>query len=229
MEFLFESTDEKINFLEKLAMETRLNNEIWNAIVNLSNDNDYEVRLYVAEILSNFLNEQSELLLVRLLYDDDYLVRCEACTSLQDSNSNLVYTHLLVKINDSNYLVRGYAAISVANMAMRMNKNIQENLKGILLKMLDDSSEWVLIAVLFALVLMGVHDYEKEIFKHLNSHDYKNRSFVLSLLDEMLDRKTIVNLNELTVVLLDCISREKNQSVYEKLNNLYIKCTQFDK
>lgn len=217
---LFSSVDEKLDFLDSVCDLSKISDETWNEIVALSTDNSGEVRMTVAEKLFSFSDERSEVLLLELLDDNDYLVRCEACISLQNRNSICVFDKLLLKTNDQKYLVRGYAAISAATITVDYGLNVKFELEACLSGMLADTNEWVKIAALYSLVLLGKFEYQERLLHFLDSNNYQNRSFVLTLLEELIDKKKIKNTCELSNSLTICLQKEKNKQIYDKISNL---------
>lgn len=217
---LFSSVDEKLDFLENICDLSKISDEVWDKIVALSMDASGEVRMTVAEKLFNFSDERSEAVLLELLDDSDYLVRCEACISLQNRKSIGVFNKLLLKTNDQNYLVRGYAAISTATIAADYDLNVKFELEACLSGLLADTNEWVTIAALYSLILLGKFEYEEQLLNFLDSNNYQNRSFVLTLLEELIDKKKIKNARELSNALTTCLQKEKNKQIYDKISNL---------
>ncbi|MGN1444173.1 MAG: HEAT repeat domain-containing protein [Acutalibacteraceae bacterium] len=221
---IFSSVDKKLDFLDNVCDLSKISDETWNSIVALSMDNSSEVRMTVAEKLFYFSDERIDSLLLDLLDDNDYLVRCEACISLQNRNSIRVFDKLLLKVNDRNYLVRGYAVISAATIAVDYGLNVNSELEACLSDLLTDPNEWVTIAALYSLVLLGNFEYEERLLNFLNSENYQNRSFVLTLLDELIDKKKIKNICEISKALTICLQKEKNEQIYDKISKLLNKC-----
>lgn len=221
---LFSSVDKKLDFLDNVCNLSEISDETWNCIVALSVDNCSEVRMMVAENLFYFSDERSERLLFDLLDDSDYLVRCAACISLQNRNSICVFDKLLLKTNDQNYLVRGYAAMSATTVAVDNGLNVVPELEGCLFGLLSDSNEWVIIASLYSFVLLGKFEYEERLLHFLNSNNYQYRSFTLTLLEELIDKKMIKNVCKMSNALTDRLQKEKNEQIYDKISSLLNKC-----
>lgn len=222
---VFHSTDEKLDYLESICGLTECDDETRNILAVLSEDACSEVRMRTCEKLFDFCDEQSEKLLLLLSDDEDGLVRCEACISLQTQNSVRAFEKLLEKCEDSSYLVRGYAAMSAVAVAFNNSLCSKDRLKARLTGMLCDKSEWVITAVLSSLVrLSGEGIYEERLLNGINSEDYRVRSFVLTLLEELFDENKIENTDRLTVELETRLADERNRSVYEKTDRLLKKC-----
>lgn len=217
----FHSTDEKLDFLEKCCDGSVCDDETWKTIAELSRDPCSEVRMTTAETLFYSADEQSENLLLELSEDEDDLVRCEACDSLQNMNSVRSFERLLCLLeSDPSDLVRGYAAMSAAVIAAHNSECSEEKLDKYLTGLLEDPSEWTVIAALYSLVLSGYSEYEEQILSHLTSEHYQNRLFTLTLLDELTDEKKISSPERTMRALSDLLTVEDNSQALEKAEKL---------
>lgn len=218
------SVDEKLDYLESIGDASACDDETWAVIADLSADSCDEVRMTVARILSDISDGRSERLLLRLTDDKDYLVRCEACISLANSHSICAFERLLRIRGDKSYLVRGYALMSAAAIAVENGLQSDHVLESSLSELLNDPKEWVVIAALYSSVLLGKPDALARMLSFLDSDQYQNRSFVLSLLDDLLEEQKIKNLAQVSKALTARLHKEENRQIANEIRELVKKC-----
>ena len=222
---MLDTTDEKLDFLEHIEDIILFDDEMWNTVAGLSEDNSGEVRMRVAERLFGVTDKRSEDILLRLADDADYLVRCEACTSLQTLSGGRVAEKLMQKTNDAHYLVRGYAAMSAAAAAENESPTEKAKWKDRFSALLDDPSEWVKIAALYSLILIqGGEAYEEALAGFINSADCHSRMFVLTLLDELLEKEKLQDRERIVNALSARLADEENRQISMKMDRLLKKC-----
>ncbi len=222
---MLDTTDEKLEFLETIEDIVLFDDEMWNTVAGLSEDNSGEVRMRVAEMLFGVTDKRREDILLRLADDADYLVRCEACTSLQTLSGGRVAEKLMQKTNDAHYLVRGYAAMSAAVSAENGSPTEKAKWKDCLSDLLDDPSEWVKIAALYSLILLqGGEAYEEALADFINSEDCHSRMFVLTLLDELLEKEKLQDREKIVKALSVRLADEENRQISMKMDRLLKKC-----
>lgn len=220
------SVDEKLDYLKSIGDISACDEETWAVLADLSADSCGEVRMTVARILSDISDGRSERLLLRLTDDKDYLVRCEACISLANSSGICAFDRLLRIRGDENYLVRGYALMSAAAIAVENGLQSDHTLEACLSELLNDPEEWVVIAALYSSVLLGKPDALARLLCFLDSHFYQNRTFVLTLLDDLLDAQKIQNPHQVIDALTARLRKEENNQIADKIQALVKKCAQ---
>lgn len=218
------SNEEKLDLVFSLEEKRSLSKNDWSNIQKFVNDKDSEVRYEAASLLALFPSEMSERLLISMLNDDDHLVRVAVCDSLSFSKSSDTLNLLVKAEKDKRFLVRGYAILSIGDI----QKNIESDPTEIinLLKYLNDKEtcEWVKIAISRSLYILGEVSYENYLLEKLNSRSYKNRCFVLSLLEELID-DNVINKNIILSHLNQRLEIENALSVKTKLQRLINKIT----
>lgn len=211
------SVDKKFEAIDKLKESTNLDDNDWMMLSVLSNDESQEIRLEVSEVLALFPTIESEKILLNLLNDSDYLVRASACDSLYFSLSQETLKKLKLMTKDSRYLVRGYAVLSIGDV----QKNVKVNKKSTIafLKTLEteEKSRWVEIAVYRSLFILEEVSYIDKLICAINDTNYKNRSFALSLIEQLLDDNVLFDFNMLKQTAQNRLAIEKNLPIKQKL------------
>lgn len=222
------TTEEKLDFIFLLEENNNLCTDDWNKIKILSEDNDSEVRYRVAELLALFPSEKSEEWLISMLNDDNHMVRAAACDSLSFSTSSNTSKLLWRLAKDSRYLVRGYAILSIGDIQKNIDSNSNEVIQ--LLKRLDskESCEWVKIAISRSLYILGEYSYGTFLLEKLNSRNYKSRSFVLNLLEPLIDSNITNNIPNMLQILKQRLTLESAFAVKLKLQSLISKISNTD-
>ncbi|AAK79043.1 HEAT repeat domain-containing protein [Clostridium acetobutylicum] len=94
--------------LEELEDMNCFTKDMYKFLDYLSEDEEYEVRVKVSEILVLSNDVEGDNILIKLLKDKEELVRVNACDSLCNSSSNDVIYHLKDRIlKDKSSLVKG--------------------------------------------------------------------------------------------------------------------------
>lgn len=215
--------DDKLNYILSLEEGEYLSDDDWSNIKRLSRDKDSEVRFRVTELLALFQSDESVRLLVSLLNDDDHLVRASACDSLSFGNSIDILKLLLKAAKDKRYIVRGYAILSIGDVQNNIGSNANEIIRILKSLYLKESSEWVKIAIARSLYTLGEVSYLYPMLNRLNTRYYKNRCFVLNLLEQLIDSNKISNISELQQILNKRLEIEKVISVKTTLKKLISK------
>lgn len=214
------SVDKKFEAIDKLKESTNLDDNDWMMLSVLSNDESQEIRLEVSEVLALFPTIESEKILLNLLNDSDYLVRASACDSLYFSLSQETLKKLKLMTKDSRYLVRGFAVLSIGDV----QKNVKVNKKSTIafLKTLEteEKSRWVKIAVYRSLFVLEEISYIDKLICAINDANYKNRSFALSLIEQLLDDNVLFDFNMLKQTAQNRLAIEKNLPIRRKLQKV---------
>ena len=214
------SVDKKFEAIDKLKESANLDDNDWMMLSVLSNDENQEIRLEVSEVLALFPTIESEKILLNLLNDSDYLVRASACDSLYFSLSQETLKKLKLMTKDSRYLVRGYAVLSIGDV----QKNVKVNKKSTIafLKTLEteEKSRWVEIAVYRSLFILEEVSYIDKLICAINDSNYKNRSFALSLIEQLLDDNVLFDFNMLKQTAQNRLAIEKNLPIKQKLQKV---------
>ena len=223
--FEYLTIEDKLDFIDDLKQYEYLSNEKWDMLAELVKDEEQEIRLNVSEILALFPTEMSEKLLLYLLNDSNYLVRASACDSLSFSKSEETLHKLLLLTNDKKYLVRGYAILSIGDIQLKVNSNFNLTIEYLMRLESEEKSQWVKIAIYRSLFLLGDLSYYKELLCMIENRYYHNRSFALSLIEELVDNNRCCELIDLETTLKNRLLTERAYSVKLKLYKILDKVT----
>ena len=212
---MFKSTLEKLDYL--LNLDTEKQEIDFHIVRQLSNDTDAEVRSQCAETLALIPCEESESILVSL-FDADNLVRANACDSLKFSHSKLIVKKLIFMLSDTSYLVRGYATLTIADILANISEG---QFSGEVVQLFKNNeateqSDWVKIAIYRSLVMLGENEYFIPFLNMLHSSDYRNRIFVLNIIDDIPNHKKEI-LNHLMKQQREEVISHIKQKIQEKL------------
>ena len=163
----------------------------------LAQDDNWEIRLRVAEILINFDTEFSKEILISLTRDENNLVRASACDSLNVFPEREVVEILKEKFeSDPDMLVRAYASLSLGDI-LKESGELASELAVIFSGALDnEESISMRIPIYRALYLCGEIEYLDKLLDGLNSAVYQDRIAVTGILEELccdLNREKIVS------------------------------------
>lgn len=198
---------------------TELSLRDWDILERIKNHYDYEVRLYLCEILSQFYCQRSETILLFLLNDSEKLVVASACDALSLGNTSEVLSELKKCSNSKDYVVRGYAYMSIGEI-INKNNSIRENFDFLTASIAKEKSIWVKACISYALCINGfTDDYLIYIENLLFNRFYNYRLFALNLLRELIKYCDSPN-NIIIEKLLLKRSNEINMIVTNKIDNL---------
>lgn len=220
-----QTTEEKLDYIFSMEEMDELSDEDWVKINVLIHDSDPEIRMRASELFPLFPSDKSEKALLSLLDDGDYLVRSSVCDSLSFSSSPDTRDRLTRLTKDKRFLVRGYAALSIADIELRIGQNPEETIEFLKSFYQKESSEWVKIAIARSLYLLGEYSYGDILLSAINSRYYKNRCFVISLLKELVESKMETNLPNMLSTLQKRVEVEKAYSVKTELQHILEKLT----
>ena len=156
--------------------------------------------------------------MVSLLDDADNLVRANACDSLKFSHSKLIVKKLIFMLSDTSYLVRGYATLTIADILANISEG---QFSGEVVQLFKNNeateqSDWVKIAICRSLVMLGENEYFIPFINMLHSSDYRNRIFVLNIIDDIPNHKKEI-LNHLMKQQREEVISHIKQKIQEKL------------
>ena len=216
------TVENKLDIIDELKSHVSLCGKEWEMLLSFSCDESQEIRLEVSEVLALFPTEESEKILLNLLNDSDFLVRASACDSLYFSIAQETLQALKRSAQDNRYLVRGYAILSVGDVQRNIkvnNKSTVDFLKDIEKK---EKSRWVKTAVYRSMFILGETSYFKKLVNTINDINYKNRSFALNLIGQIIDEN--IEFDLLYKAVQTRLNIEKNlpvkQKLYEIMNKL---------
>ncbi len=89
-------------------------------------------------------------------------------------------------LSDTSYLVRGYATLTIADILANISEG---QFSGEVVQLFKNNeateqSDWVKIAICRSLVMLGENEYFIPFINMLHSSDYRNRIFVLNIIDD---------------------------------------------
>ena len=212
--------EKRLNFLNTAKFFC---DEQWEEIEMYSKDNDEEIRKQVAELLGFHHCEKSENILVSMLNDTDCLVRAEVCDSLCFSVNDLLLKTLLDTFkNDSSVLVRGYAILAIGDILTNLNKNLDDDLKGVILNSEKNEDAWVKVAIYRTLIKTGHKKYQKKLIEKIESLSYRNRIFVISMIKDVVFDMDMCNIEFLYKKIIDLMRNEETESVLFSVRDLLV-------
>lgn len=188
-EMNFKEKDKMLKYLEEKSYEEDLDEKDFDILNQLSYDKDVYIRAVVAAVLVESKDDKGEEILLRLTKDHDWLVRADACDSLCISKSPTTY-QLLKKIarEDTSSIVRGYAIISLKDIAIRIHKE-KETIEFLKSRLTNEKAEFTRINIYSELYCLGQKEYLTNLLEMANSKRYKNRSAVVSSMEEIVNVK----------------------------------------
>lgn len=188
-EMNFKEKDKMLRYLEEKSYEEDLDEKDFGILNQLSYDKDVYIRAVVAAVLVESKDDKGEEILLRLTKDHDWLVRADACDSLCISKSPTTY-QLLKKIarEDTSSIVRGYAIISLKDIAIRIHKE-KETIEFLKSRLTNEKAEFTRINIYSELYCLGQKEYLTNLLEMANSKRYKNRSAVVSSMEEIVNVK----------------------------------------
>lgn len=200
------SFEEKIDLFETTMLDKNPH------LLDMANDIDEDIRIYLASELVNYQSKKSEQLLVKMTSDPSYRVRINACDSLCWCKSTDVLELLFAKAQNDMYLVRGYAVLSISDILIDLYDEIYiEKLKSIYKK---EKSAWTRLCYHQALYKLGFQEYLPLLILALKSKRYNYRIAAINMLYEIADKN---NKYAIESAFKCCISTEKCISVLKSL------------
>lgn len=191
----------------------------WNILEYLSHHTDYEVRLYLAEVLSYFHCLNSENILMKMLDDTEILVVSSACDSLSFSDSLQVFDALNKCTKSSHFIIRGYAYMSIGEILSRKVVKINDlDYFSCFLK--REKSVWVKASIAYLLCINDYHNNVSYIIDLLNNRYYNYRLYALNLIDSLLKKSISIDKQYIRHILLLRIKIEKNRVVYSRITEI---------
>ena len=176
-------------YLNELASKDILNDYELEYMEKYSKNDDYEIRMNVAEILVISKTKKSKKILIDLTNDKNYLVRANACESLSIFNDKETLM-LLINImkRDKSRIVRAYAILSARDIALSLDSEakcfVVEFLKHLVR---NKTCRMILVAAYSGLYLLCDNKYINNIFDELNSKRYQLRCFTVNILLDITD------------------------------------------
>lgn len=209
---------EKLDMISQLEKLTNFTKKELILLQHLSEDEEEEVRLRTAEILALSNSFEGKKILIKLLEDDNELVRVNACDSLSISNSEKVIEFLKERISkDKSSMVRGYAVMSIADIAIRVNYDL-EKLFSFLNKLFKkEKVKRVKISFYYAFYIFGYKEYLSKLINELYCRSYHNRCKVIHVLNDILSKD---NMSIIKLALEERLDKEKTIAVRSTINDL---------
>lgn len=202
---------EKLDLIDNIKNSNCFIENDLNILVCLSHDKDDEIRARVAEVIVFSDSLTAEKILIELLKDKAELVRVNACDSLCNSNSIKVLKLLKETIlMDKSSLVKGYAALSIADIATRINYNAEELIEFFKSAVKKEKVNWVKINFYKALYMLGDESYLDILINELNNKFYRNRCAIVNILSEIVTHE---NLTKIRAALIERLKIEKTFAV----------------
>ena len=214
-----------IKYLDFLKKNNDISLVDWSKVFDLAFNKNCEVRLELTEVLVNYPNINSDIVLTYLANDSDFLVRASACDSLCCSQSETVLIFLINKAEtDANYIVRGYAAMSFGDVLLNCdisNKNKCAYLERLKKSFIRERSRWTKISMAYALCVNNQNEYINYIVNEVNSNSFHLKIAALNTLIQLYCNYSINISKENIDSLRECMRKESNpilQDKYKQLN-----------
>lgn len=177
--------------LEELEDMNCFTKDMYKFLDYLSEDEEYEVRVKVSEILVLSNDVEGDNILIKLLKDKEELVRVNACDSLCNSSSNDVIYHLKDRIlKDKSSLVKGQAILSLVDIFVTLNNNLSEHIEFLKHILKKQNTQWVRINIYKALYILGDKAYLNTLVSELENRYYRNRCAVVNILGELISNES---------------------------------------
>lgn len=211
---------DKLTLLESMHGLPSLSGNNQQLIFEMCSDQSDEVRMRAAELLGEFPSDDVANMLCSMLKDSDELVRATVCESLGYCDLDDHIESVIHCTKDKSPLVRGYAVLSLADFQYNY-KQIHNQLNELFTSLLEqEKDEWVKIALLRSLIVLGNNHYFEPFFMLLRTADYPNQCFALSLLNEMQEDDVISLSPYLRNELLNISSNSSSLVVKDKISKL---------
>lgn len=204
------------DFLQMLDNKHDMDEIELDKLIRLSQHKDAEIRNWTAVLLSPNYSPEAEQTLLALLKDKDYLVRTNACDSLGESSNKEIIPILLGCLSDKSELVRGYAALSVADIALSTGSKAGDIIKSLENAINNEKKKWTSVCYYEALYRMGEEKYFDHIVKELKNRDYIVRICAVSALKEI---KNCNNKQAIDALLIEMLNKEDSVAVKSKIKS----------
>jgi len=194
------------------------------ALKDLSEHHESEVRYFVAEALIGIKHPQAEGILIALLSDKNYLVRTNACDSLCTSrNSQTIEFLKKVIVKDKSGLVRHYAVLSIGDIAVSIKIDRQELLRFLERRLEREKNVHTQNAFFRTMFMLGDYDKLHCMLNQLSNTRYQNRIVAIKNLGEIAGRE---NKDKIVAELEKLNKIEKTYAVKSVLQETLDKLTQ---
>jgi|GEM_PF-1922348 len=181
----------------------------------LSKDEEISIKSEVASQLVRFESEFCKNVLLNLTYDENVLVRVEACDSLCIYNDKEVFNRLLELSTKDRCLVRNYAVMSMADVAVNGDFNINKTIELLWINLLREKSKRVKMGYYYAFCVLGNREYYDVILQHLSHNTCQIRCVAINNLLELVEEDEY---DKTLQCLIDCEKNEKDTVVRNSLS-----------
>lgn len=171
--------------LDEIADKKTIDSKDLKFLLSLTQNNDSQIRAYVAELLVLSEDKKAEQALIDMCDDKDETVRVNACDSLCVFPSERTYNHLVeCVLNDNSMLVKTYAVLSIADVLKYIEID-KKRLKKLLISNLNKEIH-IRAACYKCLYILGDDTQLQKIIELLNVDNYQHRCTVLNILDDII-------------------------------------------
>ena len=180
--------DEKYALLNSFYEIPILNQEHFEILKTLAEDEEATVRSGVSIHMLDFVNEEGKDVLLKLIHDEDELVRTEAYDSLCAFYYPDVEMELRQAIDDEpDELARSYAIDSWADVVLGLDMVDEGNVAFLNRLLTSEETERCRLSCCYGLYFFGDKNYLSKMLGFLNSDDYQIRSSVINLMSDLAD------------------------------------------
>lgn len=187
------------------------------ALIELSANDDAEIRAYVAELLVLSNESDIEERLINMCGDQDELVRINAYDSLSNFTTIDSYSCLLKCVqSDESNLARNYALLAIIDI-MNCVEISKVELKELFLTYSCDNEVFTKAICFKGLYVLGEIEYLDRIIQLLNAEEYQDRCAILNILRDIMtneNRESILSaINALN-------ETEESEAVQSTINDI---------
>lgn len=181
--------DNAYDILKKISEKNTVDSNDLPILLQLSQCDDSEIRVYIAELLVLSKDNKAEKMLIHMCDDEDELVRANACDSLSVFPSIETYNCLIKNIlTDISMLVKTYAILSIIDILNHVEIDTKE-LKSLLILNLNAEEIYMRAACRKGLYILGDDEQLEELINLLHSDNYQDRCAVLNILEDIMVEK----------------------------------------
>ena len=211
------NTETNFDLLDKISEKNNLSEKDLEILIELSKNEDEEIRSYVAELLVLSDEDSAKKTLIQLCSDTDELVRVNACDSLFVFAEFDVYKILYtVSVKDESELVKSYALLSIIDIMAKIDID-KNQLEELFSSNLNSDIAILKITSCKGLYLLGFTEYLNKLIDFLNAEDYQDRCFALNTLPDIVNAD---NYNQIISTLVELKRIEKTEAVLSTLENI---------
>lgn len=203
--------------LDEISQKEKLDLEDEKSVINLSKNNNAEIRAYSAELLVSFKSVKAKKALIDLCADSDEMVRVNACDSLSEFSEEDVYNRLAeCAVNDKSELVRKYALLSLSDIVVDIKQN-KNTAKKLFSEIMQNEESLILKACCCkGLYVLGDKDYLSDISELIKSENYQDRCTAVNILGDIFS----YDIQAVSDILMNLRKTETSKAVISAIDSI---------